>query len=59
MLAWGKYRNLENSLYEFLDDKVTDDSVTDINDVLIPIRVGRKRDNDWTLPCITVYVDNE
>ena len=59
MLAWGLYRNLENSLYEFLTDKVTDDSVTDINDVLIPIRVGRKRDNDWTLPCITVYMDNE
>jgi len=59
MLDWGIYRNIENSLKDFLTEKVTEDSVTDINGTEVPVRVGRKTDNDWTLPCITVYLDNE
>lgn len=59
MLSWGITRNIENSLQEFLTAQVTTDSVTDINGIAVPIRVGRKEDNDWSLPCITVYVDNE
>lgn len=59
MLAWQTYRCIENSLKDFLTTKVSDDSVTDINGVAVPIRVGRKEDNDWTLPCITFYLDNE
>ena len=59
MLAWQLYRNLENSLKDFLDTKITTDSVTDINGVKVPVRVGRKNDNDWTLPCISVYMESE
>ena len=59
MLAWGRCRNIENSLKDFLTTQVVADSVTDINGVAVPIRVGRKEDNDWSLPCITVYLDNE
>jgi len=59
MLPWQISRNIENSLYEFLLDKVTEDSVTDINGNDISIRVGRKEDKDWTLPCITVYLDSK
>ena len=58
-LEWGIKRNIENSLYLFLIDKVDDESVTDFNNVNIPIRVGRKESKDWTLPCITVYLDNQ
>ena len=59
MLDWGFYRNLENSLRDFLTDEVVNDSVTDISGVNIPIRVGRKFDNDWSLPCVSVYVESE
>lgn len=59
MLAWQLYRNLENSLKDFLDAKVILDSVTDINGVNVPIRVGRKNDSNWSLPCITVYFESE
>ena len=59
MLAWQLYRNLENSLKDFLDQKIIDDSVTDINDVNVPVRVGRKNDDNWTLPCISLYVESE
>lgn len=59
MLAWQLYRNLENSLKDFLDTEVNNDSVTDIDGTLIPVRTGRKKDNKWTLPCIIVYMESE
>ena len=59
MLDWQLYRNLENSLKDFLDAQITTDSVTDINGNAVPVRVGRKYDNDWTLPCISLYVEAE
>jgi len=59
MLSWGTYRCIENSLMDFLTAKVITDVVTDIKGVSVPIRVGRKESDDWTLPCITLYVDNE
>jgi len=59
MLEWGFDRNLENSLQDFLTTEVVNDSVTDINGVNVPIRIGRKNEDDWSLPCISVYVDSE
>ena len=59
MLAWQLYRNLENSLKDFLDTEISNDSVTDINGTLIPVRVGRKEDDNWTLPCISIYMESE
>jgi len=59
MLAWGILRNLENSIKDFLDTEIITDSVTDINGVNIPVRVGRKNDDNWTLPCISLYNESE
>ncbi len=59
MLSWGLYRNLENSLKYFLDTQIATDNVTDINGNAVPVRVGRKADNDWTLPCISLYIESE
>jgi hypothetical protein len=59
MLAWQLYRNLENSLKEFLDNRIIEDSVTDIKGNLIPIRIGRREENDWSIPCITFYFESE
>jgi len=59
MLNWGLYRNLENSVKDFLDEEVFEDNVTDKNNALVPVRIGRKNSNDWSLPCISVYLDAE
>ncbi len=59
MLAWRTTRCLENSLKDFLDAQIITDSVTDIKGVNVPVRVGRKEDNNWTLPCITIYNESE
>ena len=57
-LEWGIKRNIENSLYVFLTDKIDENNVTDSNNDKILIRVGRKVSKDWTLPCITIYLDD-
>jgi len=59
MLSWKLYRNLENSLKDFLDTEINNDSVTDINGTNVPVIVGRKNDDNWTLPCISLYVESE
>jgi hypothetical protein len=59
MLNYQEYTNLENSLKDFLDTQVNTDSVTDINGTNVPVRVGRKESNDWTLPCISEYQESE
>lgn len=59
MLSWQLYRNLENSLKDFLDTEISTDSVTDINGTAVPVRVGRKNDDNWTIPCISLYVESE
>ena len=59
MLAWQLWRNLEKSFKFFLIAQVLADSVTDANNVLVPVRVGRKENNDWTIPCISLYVQSE
>lgn len=53
MLTWNKLRNLENSLKDFLDGKVSNE------DIDCSIRVGRKEDNKWSIPCITLYVESQ
>jgi len=59
MLNWGLYRNLENSTKDFLDEEIFEENVTDYNNVLVPVRIGRKDSNDWSLPCISVYCESE
>ncbi len=53
MLEWSIYRNLEMSLKDFLDDKASEDEIS------VNIRLGRKNDSSFTLPCITFYFESE
>ena len=59
MLDWQLYRCLENSLKDFLDIEILSDSVTDYNENIVSVRIGRKEDNEWTIPCIAIYYDAE
>lgn len=59
MLSWRTERNLENSLKDFLDTEINNDSVTDIEGTNVPVRVGRKNDDNWTLPCISLYNESD
>jgi hypothetical protein len=58
-MTWELYRCLENSLKDFLDAQITTDSIKDINGTVVPVRVGRENDDNWTLPCISEYVESE
>lgn len=57
-LTWSKYRCIENSLCDLLNTELVSDEIKDINNTQIIARVGRKEDNDWVLPTITIYLDN-
>lgn len=59
MLDWQLYRNLENSLQYFLETEVSNDGVADENGVNVPVVVGRRHDQSWTIPIIAVYIDGE
>ena len=59
MLNYQEYTNLENSLKDFLDTEINTDSVTDKDGTNVPVRIGRKESNDWTLPCISEYQESE
>lgn len=59
MLSWGLHRNIENSFKFYLDTEINSDSVTDIDGTNVPVYIGRIESNDWTLPCITLYIDSE
>jgi len=58
-MTWRLYRNIENSLKDFLDTKISDDSLTAEDGSSIAVRVGRKRDDNWTLPCFSLYLESE
>ena len=53
------YRNLENSLKDFLDTSISNDSLTGENGETINVYVGRKNDDNWSLPCISLYLESE
>ena len=58
-MTWRLYRNIENSLKDFLDIEISNDSLTAEDGSSIVVRVGRKEDDNWTLPCISLYVESE
>lgn len=58
-LEWGLYRCLENSLKDALDKAISDELITDLNDVAIPIYIKGQRKSDWTVPNITIGVESE
>lgn len=62
LLSWKTIRNLENSLTEFLQDSVTTQSLTVLdengNEKAVAVRTGWKVDDSWTLPTISIYADD-
>lgn len=62
ILKWDNIGNLENSLYEFIKDAITTDSVQVLDDNGVAkdltVRVGDKFDDKWELPVIQVYHDS-
>lgn len=50
---WSTYRNLEASLKDHLDELAEEDELS------VNIRVGRKNDSDFELPCIVCYFESE
>jgi hypothetical protein len=63
ILHWQIGTNIENSLIEFLRDKVTTQSLQllDVNGVAKTVNVyaGRELNNEWNLPLIQLYLDNK
>jgi len=58
-MPWCKATNLEDSLKDKLDAQITTDSLVGDNGNTVMVRIGQKRDSDWTYPCITVYQESE
>lgn len=52
-MSWSTYRNLEASLKDHLDELAEEDGLN------VNIRVGRKNDSNFTLPCIVCYFESE
>ena len=63
ILHWQIGTNIENSIIEFLRDKVTAQSLQllDVNGVAKTVNVyaGRELNNSWSLPLIQVYLDSK
>ena len=59
MSTWKLYRNLENSLKDFLDTKISDDSLTGDNGNTVQVYIGRENSDTWQLPSISIYMDSE
>jgi len=57
-LTWSTYRFLENSLVDKLNTTLVSGGILDVEGRQIVARVGRKEDNNWVLPCISVYLDS-
>ena len=62
ILHWQIGTNIENSIIEFLRDKVTAQSLQllDVNGAAKTVNVyaGRELNNEWNLPLIQVYFNN-
>lgn len=58
-MSWSLYRNLQSSLQEFLQTSATTDNLASINGNSVNFIVGKKDDNNWTLPVITCYFNSE
>lgn len=53
------YQNLQNSLVQFLQTNISDDSLTGDNGASIAVYAGYSRNKTWTLPCISAYMESE
>jgi len=59
-IPWSLERNLETSLEEFLKTSVSGTTVFSKGTTYeIDVRVGNAPQDNWALPCISVYADGE
>ena len=59
-IPWGIEKNLENSLVDFLTDEFTGKTVfLKGANQSIDIRVGNAYQDNWSMPCISIYADTE
>lgn len=58
-MSWGLYRNLQASLNEHLTSQRDTENFTAIDGSTIDIRVGSEFNDNWQLPCITAYFEEE
>jgi len=58
-MPWCKATNLEDSLKDKLDTQIVTDSLVGDNGKPVTVRIGMKRSDEWTYPCITVYQESE
>lgn len=62
-LSWKEITNLENSLYEFLIDRLDTDNLTvkDEKGVSreVTVRIGETPNDNWTMPVISFYEDSQ
>lgn len=62
-LTWQTQRSLENSLAEFIQSKIDEESLTILdqngNSRSVSVRVGYEFNTDWNLPVIQLYCDSK
>ncbi|MFA5048506.1 MAG: hypothetical protein WC516_05795 [Patescibacteria group bacterium] len=58
-MSWDLYTSLEASLKYFLETEATTDNLVDSEGNSINFRIGRRFDNDWQLPEVTIYFESE
>lgn len=63
ILLWTEQRCIENSLIDFLESEIIDDSLTLLNESGIAITPnvyrGKQLKDDWNLPLIQLYCDDK
>jgi hypothetical protein len=57
-LEWSEIRCLENSIKDFLDDKISANLITDLAGDAIPVYIKNQTIEAWSLPCITLGVES-
>jgi len=58
-LPWGLYTNLVESTKFHLTTKISDDGIVDYEGNSIVVDVARKKDDNWTIPRITILYSQE
>lgn len=62
LISWGESSNIEQSLFDFLNQAISDDSLYVIgnegNQITPDVRIGYKADQSWILPVIQLYKDS-
>lgn len=58
-LPWGLYTNLAESTKFYLTSEISSDGIVDYNGNNIVVDIARKKDDNWTIPRITILYSQE